>query len=483
MFCVRRAGGDIQTTDRQTTFNLGFTMKWNLLESDPGVFSELVERVGVRGVEFEELVSLHQLQQQHGYSDDPTRREGTETRRIPLQKNNITTTTVENNEKNNTSWVDEDDEAKEMIKEIKHKLLLLSTSCSPPQPAPPQPAGNPTIPQQQALSTASMDVVSSSTTTLPPQHSYYPYDSSSLLHHTTTTTTDDLLGLVFLFKWEKQVQERAGAADQTGQQPEEREPHDHDDHDDLTTIPPDLFFAAQTVENACASQALLSILLNRLPPSRLGDTLNALRTFTHGFDYYTRGDAVGGCEALRAAHNSFRVESAFFAVEDDDDSQKREDAFHFISYVPFRGQVYELDGLAKGPRCLGSAGDYWVRAAIPAIQKRMDDLQKGKEGSDIRFNLLACVESRLDVARRDMQFYRVVRLSALTKLLSFGEEFGSELEHLLSAIEEDDSLEELTSQQLVETLPDEKAAITRVNHIYHIYSHTWVFVRKFYTFF
>ncbi len=32
---------------------------------------------------------------------------------------------------------------------------------------------------------------------------------------------------------------------------------------------------------------------------------------------------------------------------------KEEDAFHFVSYLPFEGAVYELDGLTPGPLCLG----------------------------------------------------------------------------------------------------------------------------------
>lgn len=50
--------------------------------------------------------------------------------------------------------------------------------------------------------------------------------------------------------------------------------------------------------------------------------------------------------------------------------------FHFVSYVPIDGRLYELDGLKDGPIDLGpcSVGKQWVQAAKPIIQKRIKKL-------------------------------------------------------------------------------------------------------------
>jgi len=149
--------------------------------------------------------------------------------------------------------------------------------------------------------------------------------------------TRPIYGLIFLFKW---VQDPPGT--------EKREP--------LTDYDPELFFANQVINDACATYALLSILLNQAKNLEIGDELKNLKDFTMMLNGKDRGWAIGNSEVVRLSHNSFHRQDPF-EIEYTKDTGKEEDAFHFISYVPFNGQLYELDGLQKGPICYGPCTD------------------------------------------------------------------------------------------------------------------------------
>lgn len=81
---------------------------------------------------------------------------------------------------------------------------------------------------------------------------------------------------------------------------------------------------------------------------------------------------------IREAHNSFARPEVFVSDEEKYSKKggKLEEAYHFISYVPYNGHVYELDGLKAGPVLLGaipdSLGDEaWLTVARPAIESRI----------------------------------------------------------------------------------------------------------------
>ncbi|XP_063283020.1 ubiquitin carboxyl-terminal hydrolase isozyme L5 [Pelobates fuscus] len=177
-------------------------------------------------------------------------------------------------------------------------------------------------------------------------------------------------GLIFLFKWQP-GEEPAGSVVQDSR---------------LDTI----FFAKQVINNACATQAIISILLNTTHSDvQLGETLSEFREFTQSFDAAMKGLALSNSEVIRQVHNSFARQQMF---EFDAKSTSRDDdAFHFVSYVPVNGRLYELDGLRDGPIDLGACNqDEWITAVRPVIEKRM---QKYCEG-EIRFNLMAIVSDR-----------------------------------------------------------------------------------------
>ena len=61
-------------------------------------------------------------------------------------------------------------------------------------------------------------------------------------------------------------------------------------------------------------------------------------------DFRTKGLVLSNSEVIRNAHNSFKKIDPFY-FDEKKKGGKEEDAFHFVSYVPHRNKVYELDGL------------------------------------------------------------------------------------------------------------------------------------------
>ncbi|KAH8048357.1 hypothetical protein JL722_12592 [Aureococcus anophagefferens] len=146
----------------------------------------------------------------------------------------------------------------------------------------------------------------------------YSLDDGELARHAP------VFGLIFLFKWTGEKDDRATLS--------------------FDEAPPGLFYAKQMVNNARATQAILSVLLN--------------------------------CE------HPF--------VSDEKRATADDDVFHFVAYVPSGGKVYELDGLKAGPIDLGSFEDSWLPVARSAIEARIQKYA----ASEIKFNLMAIVRDK-----------------------------------------------------------------------------------------
>eukprot|EP00814_Leptocylindrus_danicus_P020673 CAMPEP_0116018488 /NCGR_PEP_ID=MMETSP0321-20121206/8678_1 /TAXON_ID=163516 /ORGANISM="Leptocylindrus danicus var. danicus, Strain B650" /LENGTH=330 /DNA_ID=CAMNT_0003488891 /DNA_START=318 /DNA_END=1310 /DNA_ORIENTATION=+ len=221
-------------------------------------------------------------------------------------------------------------------------------------------------------------------------------------------------GLVFLFKW---VQQMEATDTRPVCTPEE--------------TPETLFFAKQVITNACATQALLSMVLNA--DVKTGDMLSNFKSFTLAFDPEMRGEAIGNAQEIRDAHNSFgRRDDPFIREQDKHLSSPDDEAFHFVAFIPFEGKVYELDGLKKGPILVGDAEDgsmsgisaSWLGVARKAVQDRIQRYG----AAEIKFNLMAMVQDK-----------RIPIREALEKAAESGSDNSSEADDLraqLMALEE-----------------------------------------------
>ncbi|XP_034834551.1 ubiquitin carboxyl-terminal hydrolase isozyme L5 [Maniola hyperantus] len=184
-------------------------------------------------------------------------------------------------------------------------------------------------------------------------------------------------GLIFLFKYL--------------QHEEESNPVVTDDR--LKTI----YFAKQVINNACATQAVISLLLNcNHPDVWLGPELTRLKEFSMSFDPKMRGLTLSNSQTIRSAHNS--VAQATLYEFDPKVATKDEDAYHFVGYIPIQGRLYELDGLKDGPIDHGPIAPEqdWLDVVRPIILKRINTYLN----DEIHFNLMALVSDRKMVYER-----------------------------------------------------------------------------------
>lgn len=219
-------------------------------------------------------------------------------------------------------------------------------------------------------------------------------------------------GLIFLFKW-------IPGHDETGQVITD-------------SSASNIFFAKQVINNACATQAILSVLLNcNHPDIKLGKTLTEFKEFTAAFDAPMKGLALSNSDNVREVHNSFAKQQMFEL--DQKLAQKDEDIYHFIAYVPINGRLYELDGLKEGPIDRGEIPTdvHWVEFSQPVIESRINKYAEG----EIHFNLMAIISDRKMAYEKQLkELHNVIQSGKINEELA-----ELELNNLHSLIEREES--------------------------------------------
>ncbi|PVH20811.1 hypothetical protein CXQ85_004319 [Candidozyma haemuli] len=205
----------------------------------------------------------------------------------------------------------------------------------------------------------------------------YSIDKESLL------AVAPVYAVVFLFKYSKLDREYAA----------KKQPIDGEYDPDYAEK--GIFFANQTIQNACATQAVLNSLLNKLDDIEIGEELHNLRSFIEGFDPEMAGETLSNSETLRSVHNSFSapkfIDSDQLPPPDMDD--KDDGLFHFITYLNINNTIYELDGLKQYPikHETLDAPDHFYDVLPRVLQRRIDKYQ-----GEIRFSLIAITNNKLE---------------------------------------------------------------------------------------
>jgi hypothetical protein len=245
-------------------------------------------------------------------------------------------------------------------------------------------------------------------------------------------TDGPVFGFIFLFKWIEERRSRNRYNSAGGHTSSKHADVFVEDEQTLSS----LFFAQQIVPTSCATHALISVLLNT-DDVDLGPVLSRLKEDTKGMSAENRGLAIGNTPELAAAHNSHaciydipdcgseKMPAATTARSLANQVRVTADSFHFVSFVPIRGRLYELDGLKRFPVDHGPipAGEDWTEMFRRVIKQRLEDPNSGSSDSispDIRYNLMAVVpDKRVTLTNRlnNLKSNRHIVLEALEKMM------------------------------------------------------------------
>ena len=161
----------------------------------------------------------------------------------------------------------------------------------------------------------------------------------------------------------------------------------------------EMYFARQTAHNACATQALINLLLNKRDAVPIGPLLGEFYEMTSFLDPTTRGDAIAQHAQLRTIHNAYspyvHIKNVLTKV-----APSSADAFHFVTFFHANGALWELDGLQAGPICHAECdAENWQQKAIEVLTRRIEAIS-ALDNNGIQFNLMAVVPERVELLQK-----------------------------------------------------------------------------------
>jgi len=268
------------------------------------------------------------------------------------------------------------------------------------------------------------------------------------------TMDEPVFGYIFLFRWTEERRSRRKTNPDTEQFVK-----------DESTVN-SMFFAHQVVPNSCATHALLSILLN-CPQLTLGPTLSRLKLDTTGMCPDNKGLAIGNTPELARAHNIHAVPQPPRVACDRNERNATistagrfsAEAFHFVSYVPVNGRLFELDGLKPYPIDHGpwSSEEDWTDLFRRVIIDRIGSATAGGEPChDIRFSLMAVVPDKRTALRQRLRLLKANQKIVVEALRQLSTTTTA------SKCEEDDSEEPANVNDSVFRTPGVTSQVTTV---------------------
>lgn len=156
---------------------------------------------------------------------------------------------------------------------------------------------------------------------------------------------------------------------------------------------------------------------------------------TSGMCPENKGWAIGNTPELACAHNSHAMPQAKRRQDKNtgvSTGRFTGEAFHFVSYVPINGRLFELDGLKPYPMDHGPWKEHeeWTEQFRRVITDRLG-MATGEQLQDIRFNLMAVVpDRRLAISHKltMLKTNRQIVLEALQQLMKWSHQDGGSME-------------------------------------------------------